>query len=91
MKHLNNLSIMAKSLIATLIGVIVVIGMAVLATSSFVAFQHANDLHSESTGLMSQARDAWIDLARGQAALYQAINLNRRTSKSGLSDLPRTT
>jgi hypothetical protein len=39
MKLLNNLSITAKSLISTLIGVLVVTGMAVLAVSSFVAFQ----------------------------------------------------
>ena len=69
MKLLNNLSITSKSLISTLISALAVIAMAVLAMSSFVAFQNANDLQSKSTDLMSQARDAWIDLARGPAAL----------------------
>jgi methyl-accepting chemotaxis protein len=75
MKLLNNLSITAKSLLSTLIGALVVIGMAVLAISSFVAFQSANDLQSVSTALTTDARDAWIELARGQSALYRAINL----------------
>jgi hypothetical protein len=70
MKLLNNLSITAKSLLSTLIGVLVVIGMAALAMSGFVAFQAANDLQGSSTELTSQGRDAWIDLARGQSALY---------------------
>ncbi len=47
MKLLNNLSITAKSLISTLISALVVIGMAVLAMSSFVAFQNANDLQGQ--------------------------------------------
>ncbi len=79
MKMLNNLSITAKSLISTLIGVLVVIGMAALAMSSFTAFQAANDLQGVSTALMSDARDSWIDLARSQAALYRAINLKAQS------------
>jgi len=75
MKMLNNLPITAKSLISTSISALVVLGMAVLAITSFGAFQGANDLQGKSTDLMSQGRDAWIDLARGQAALYRAINL----------------
>ena len=84
MKLLNNLSITAKSLISTLIGVLVVIGMAVLAMSSFIAFQTANDLQNESTGLMTDARAVWIDLARGQAALYRTINLKSQNVEVGL-------
>ena len=75
LKLLSNASITAKSLFSTLISALVLIGMAVLAISTFGAFQSANDLQGKSTALMSQARDAWIDLARGQAALYRAINL----------------
>src|SRR6185312_14888938 len=75
MKLLNNLSITAKSLVSTLFGTAVLVGMAALALSSFIAFQSANDLQGKSTALMTQARDAWIGLARGQAALYRAINL----------------
>ncbi len=84
MKLLNNLSITAKSLISTLIGVIVVIGMAGLAMSSFLSFQSANGLQGSSTALMSDARDAWIDLARGQAALYRAINLKSQNVEVGI-------
>jgi hypothetical protein len=32
---------------------------------------------------MSQARDAWIDLARGHAALYRAINLKTEMAQPG--------
>ena len=84
MKTLNNLSITAKSLISTLIGVLVVIAMAVLAISGFVAFQSANELQGISTALTSEARDVWIDLARGQSALYRAINLKSQDVEAGL-------
>jgi len=84
MKLLNNLSITMKSLLATLIGVLVVIGMALLSMSGFVAFQAANELQGSSTALTSQGRDAWIDLARGQAALYRAINLKSQNVEVGL-------
>ncbi len=75
LKLLINASITAKLLISTAISALVLIGMVMLAITSFGALQSANDLQDKSTGLMSQARDAWIDLARGQAALYRAINL----------------
>ena len=75
LKLLINASITAKLLISTAISALVLIGMAMLAITSFGALQSANDLQGVSTALMSQARDAWIDLARGQAALYRAINL----------------
>lgn len=84
MKILDNLSITAKSLISTLIGVLVVIGLAALAISSFVAFQAANDLQSVSTSLTTEARDGWIDLARGQASLYRAINLKSQNVETSL-------
>ena len=75
MRTLNNASISVKSLISTLIGAIVLIGMATLAIASFLEFQRANGLQNNATDLMGQARDAWIDLSCGQAALYRAINL----------------
>ena len=53
MKVLNNLPITAKSLISTSISALVVLGMAVLAITSFSAFQGANDLQGKSTDLMS--------------------------------------
>jgi methyl-accepting chemotaxis protein len=84
MKMLNNLPITAKSLISTSISALVVLGMAVLAITSFSAFQNANDLQGKSTDLMSQGRDAWIDLARGQAALYRAINLKSQNVEVGI-------
>ena len=84
MKLLNNLSITAKSLISTSISALVVLGMAVLAISSFSAFQASNELQGKSTDLMSQGRDAWIDLARGQAALYRAINLKSQNVEVGI-------
>ena len=51
MKLLNNLPITGKSLISTVLGALVVVGMAGLAVSSFSAFQAANDNgQSKSTG-----------------------------------------
>jgi methyl-accepting chemotaxis protein len=84
LKLLNNASITQKSLIATLISALVVIGVAALAISSFAAFRAANDLQGKSAELMSQARDAWIDLARGQAAMYRAINLKAQNVEVAL-------
>jgi methyl-accepting chemotaxis protein len=84
MKLLSNLSITGKSLISTLIGVLVVIGMAVLAITSFAAFRSANNQQDLSTGLMSDARDAWIEIASAQASLYRAINLKSQSVEVGL-------
>ena len=91
MKRLINLSITAKSLISTLISVLVVIGMALLAISSFVEFSAPMRCRESRTDLMSQARDAWIDLARGQAAFYRAINLKSQNVEVGSCAPPRTT
>jgi methyl-accepting chemotaxis protein len=84
MKLLNNFSITVKTLLSTLIGVFVVIGMAVLAITSFGAFHSANDLQGGSTALMSDARDAWVELASGQASLYRAINLKSQNVEATL-------
>ena len=84
MKRLNNLSITGKSLISTMIGVLVLVGMGWLAISSFIEAQRANDEQSVATEMMSQARDAWIDLARGHAALYRAINLKSQNVEVAL-------
>ncbi len=84
MKLLNNLSITAKTLISTLIGALVVIGMAVLAMTSFVSFREANDMQAVSTGLMNDARDGWIELASAQASLYRAINLKAQNVEVAL-------
>ena len=84
LKLLSNASITKKSLISTLVSALVLIGMAVLAISSFGAFQSANDLQGKSTDLMSQARDAWIDLARGQSSLYRAINLRSQNVEGAI-------
>ena len=84
MKLLNNLPITGKSLISTVLGALVVVGMAGLAVSSFSAFQAANDTQGKSTELMNQGRDAWIELARGQAALYRSINMKAQNVEVGL-------
>jgi methyl-accepting chemotaxis protein len=84
MKWLNNLSITGKSLISTLISVLVLVGMAWLAIASFIDAQRADDEQGAATVVMSQARDAWIDLARGHAALYRAINLKSQNVEVAL-------
>ncbi len=75
LQPLNNASITVKSLISPLIGALVLLGMAGLAIWSFAEVRAANHEQNDAVALMSQARDAWIDLARGQSALYRAINL----------------
>ena len=75
MLRLNNASITARSLISTLVGALVLTAMASLTMTSLLEFQRENGLQNASTAAMSQARDAWIDLSRGHAALYRAINL----------------
>jgi methyl-accepting chemotaxis protein len=84
MKWLNNLSITGKSLISTTIGVVVLVGMAWLAIASFSEAQRADVEQGVATDVMSQARDAWIDLARGHAALYRAINLKSQNVEAAL-------
>ncbi|HET7880485.1 MAG TPA: HAMP domain-containing methyl-accepting chemotaxis protein, partial [Acetobacteraceae bacterium] len=84
MKLLNNLTITWKSLASTLISAIVMVGVAWLAISGFSAFQAANDMQGLSTELMNQGRDAWIDLARGEAALYRSINLKSQNVEASL-------
>jgi methyl-accepting chemotaxis protein len=75
LKLMNDASITLKSLISAPIGVLVLVGMAGLAISGFVEAERADEAQGAATTLMSHARDAWIDLARGHAALYRAINL----------------
>ena len=84
MQRLNNASITAKSLISTLIGALVLIAMAMLTMTSLLEFQHQKGVQTESTAAMSQARDAWIDLSRGHAALYRAINLKSQNVEVAL-------
>src|SRR5438046_599431 len=84
MKLLNDASIAIKSLVSTLIGVLVLVVMAALAIASFVQIESSDDMQEQAVVLMSQARDAWIDLGRGQAALYRAINLKSQNVEVAL-------
>ena len=84
MQRLNNASITAKSLMSTLIGALVLIAMASLTMTSMLQFERENNLQNDTTAAMSQARDAWIDLSRGHAALYRAINLKSQNVEVAL-------
>jgi hypothetical protein len=71
-------------LIPTLICVLAVIGTAALGIAS-IAGIHADDTQqSAAVEVMSRARDSWIDLARGHAAMYRAINLKAQNVESRL-------
>ena len=74
MKLLNNASITVKSLISTLLGVLVLIALAGLATFSLLDVQHAMTAADVAVTLRAAARGVTGDLASGQAALYRAIN-----------------
>jgi methyl-accepting chemotaxis protein len=75
MNCLNNASITTKSLISTMIGALVLIGMAAVAIVSLMEIQQTNAVAGTAIGLRSNVRGAWNDLSRGHAALYRAINL----------------
>ena len=81
---LNNVSITMKVLVSTLLGALVLIGMAGLSITGFIQIRAANQQENAAVGLMSQARDGWIELSRGQAALYRAINLKSQNVEVGL-------
>jgi methyl-accepting chemotaxis protein len=81
---LNNASITVKSLVSALIGVIVLVAMAGLAIASFLEVERADDAQGRATTVMSQVRDSWINLARGQAELYRAINLKSQNVEVAL-------
>ena len=84
MKLANNTSITTKSLTSALIGAVVLIAMAGFTISSLLEIERADQEQSAAVEVMSQARDAWIDLARGQAALYRAINLKAQNVETAL-------
>ena len=71
----GNVPITVKSLISAVIGALALIGVAWLAMTSFAQIRQADEVQSVATRLMSETHQAWIDLARGHAALYRAINL----------------
>ena len=83
-KLLRDSSITTRLLIPTLICVLAVIGTAALGIAS-IAGIHADDTQqSAAVEVMSRARDSWIDLARGHAAMYRAINLKAQNVESRL-------
>jgi hypothetical protein len=75
LRPLNNASITVKSLIVPVIGAIVLIIVCALSTSSLLQIKQADNEQSAAIDVMTVTQDAWIDLSRGQAALYRAINL----------------
>ena len=93
-QSLNNASITAKSLISTLVSVLVVVAIAAYATFTLPKIQRALDAADAAVTLRSQARSVAGDLAIGQSALYRAINLKSQnvetkivhTAKMGYAD-----
>jgi methyl-accepting chemotaxis protein len=75
MKTLSNVSITAKSLIASSLSAIPVVAMVGLFLWSHAEFRDADGVRSAAVTLMSQARDARSEFTRGHAALYRAITL----------------
>ncbi len=75
MKLFANLSITAKSLIASSLSGVAVVAMVGLFMWSYAAFSRADAIKSAAVTLMSQARDARTEFTRGHAALYRAITL----------------
>lgn len=69
MKVLNNASITRKSPLLTLVSGLFLLGITGLAISSLIEIRQTNDTVRAASELRAQARSAWVDLARGQAAL----------------------
>ncbi len=69
MKLLNNISITAKSLLASSLSAVAVLAMVGLFLWSSTDFKRADATKSAAVTLMSQARDARTEFARGHAAL----------------------
>ena len=84
LKLLNNASITMKSLISTLLSALVLIGMGGLATFSLLDVQRTMDAAGAAVTLRAQARSVAGDLARGQAALYRAINSKAQNVEAAL-------
>ena len=72
---LNNISITAKSLVASSLSAIAVAAMVALFFWSAADFKRADASRTAAVALMSRARDAQIEFARSHAALYRAITL----------------
>ncbi|HEY1933789.1 MAG TPA: methyl-accepting chemotaxis protein [Acetobacteraceae bacterium] len=84
MKLLHDASITAKSLISTLIGALVLIALAGLATFTLLQVQRTMEAANAAVGLRSGSRGVTGDLATGQAALYRAINLKSQNVEVAL-------
>jgi methyl-accepting chemotaxis protein len=87
---LNNASITLKSLLSAVIGAAALVGVALLAVTSFMQLQRADELQGDAVTVMAQARGASTELASGQAALYRAINLKSQNVEVGLVRAART-
>jgi methyl-accepting chemotaxis protein len=90
MKFLNNASITIKSLIATLIGALVLIALAGLATFSLLQVQRTMTAAETAVALRAAARSVTGDMAGGQAALYRAINLKSQNVEVALVRAAKT-
>ena len=75
MRFLHDAPVTRKSLAVTLVSGTILLCIAALAISGFLAVHRAGELQRAATSLRSTAGDAWLDMARGHAALYRAINL----------------
>ena len=75
MKLLVNASITAKSLIASSLSAVAVLGMVGLFLSVYGSFERSSGLKDAAVALMSEARDTRTEFSRAHAALYRAISL----------------
>jgi methyl-accepting chemotaxis protein len=75
MKLLVNASITAKSLIASSLSAVAVLGMVGLFLSVYGSFERSSVLKDAAVALMSEARDTRTEFSRAHAALYRAISL----------------
>ena len=75
MKLLVDASIAAKSLIASSLSAVAVLGMVGLFLSVYGSFERSDALKDAAVALMSEARDTRAEFSRAHAAIYRATSL----------------
>jgi len=75
MKLLVDASIAAKSLIASSLSAVAVLGMVGLFLSVYGSFERSDALKDAAVAVMSEARDTRAEFSRAHAAIYRATSL----------------
>ena len=84
MNIFRDVSITRKLLILTLLNGAVLLGAAAISAFGFISLHQASMTVSAATQVRSDVRNTWLNMARGHAALYRAINLKAQNVETKL-------